>query len=225
MRISRIFGLAFFTGFTGAMMPGPLLALTIGQVAAVGLIAVLWLMLGHALLEVVTLGLLLSGLRHVIARPRVRGAIGLVGGLALLYMGVDMVRSAPRLQLSLETGAPVPWLSLVLAGAAVCAANPYFLGWWATVGSGQIAHMAPRTSGEYLAFYLGHELSDVVWYTAVGLLVVGGRHLLHGAWYNWLVGICGALIVLLALAFLVAGTRLITAPVAPEGAPVAAAEE
>lgn len=225
MRIGRIFGLAFFTGFTGAMMPGPLLALTVGQVAAVGLIAVVWLMLGHALLEVVTLGLLMGGLRHVISRPRVRGGIGIVGGLALLYMGVDMVRSAPHLRLSLETGAPVPWLSLVLAGAAVCAANPYFLGWWATVGSGQIAHMAPRTAGEYLAFYLGHELSDVVWYTAVGLLIIGGRHLLQGAWYNWLVGICGALIVLLALAFLVTGTRLMMAPVAPKGVVVAAAKE
>jgi threonine/homoserine/homoserine lactone efflux protein len=213
MRSGRIFGLAFFTGFTGAIMPGPLLALTIGQVAAVGLSAVFWLILGHALLELVTVGLLVAGLRHVVARPRVRGAIGLVGGAALLYMGVDMVRSAPHLQLTLQQGAATPWLSLVLAGAAVCAANPYFTGWWATVGVGQMAHVAPRTTGEYLAFYLGHELSDFVWYYAVGLLIVLGRHVLQGPWYNWLVGVCGGLIAVLAVTFLVTGYKLVTAAV------------
>jgi threonine/homoserine/homoserine lactone efflux protein len=209
MRIGRIFGLAFFTGFTGAMMPGPLLALTIGQVAVTGLMAVVWLILGHALLEIVTLGLLLGGLRRVMARPRVRGGISLVGGVALLYMGVDMVRSAPHLRLSLEAGAGVSPLSLMLGGMAVCLANPYFLGWWVTIGTGQLAHTAPRTVAEYLAFYVGHELSDLTWYMFVGVLVVAARHLLQGPWYNWLVGACGVLIVALAVAFLVTGVKLL----------------
>jgi threonine/homoserine/homoserine lactone efflux protein len=225
MRCGRIFALAFLTGFSGAMMPGPLLALVIGQVAAVGLSAVFWLITGHALLELLTVGLLAAGLRHVVARPKVRGGIGLVGGLALLYMGVDMVRSAPHLRIGLEQGAATPWGQLILAGAVVCAANPFFTGWWATVGVGQMAHTAPRTVGEYGAFYLGHEMSDLVWYTIVGLLIVGGRQLLHGAWYNWLVGTCGAAIVVLAIIFLVTGGKLIWARPQPQGPAAAPAEE
>lgn len=225
MRSGRILGLAFFTGFTGAMMPGPLLALVIGQVAAIGLSAVFWLLTGHALLELVTVGLLVAGLRQVIARPRVRGAIGLIGGLALLYMGVDMVRAAPHLQLGLHAGTAIPWARLILAGAAVCAANPYFTGWWATVGVGQMAHLAPRTTGEYAAFYLGHELSDFVWYLLVGLLIIGAREVLHGGWYNWLVGICGVAIIAVALLFLITGYKLLAGVRAAEESPAAAVEE
>lgn len=222
MRVGKIFGMAFFTGFSGAMMPGPLLALVIGQVAAVGLSAVLWLITGHMLLELITVGLLIAGLRQVIARPKVRGAIGLVGGLALLYMGVDMVRAAPHLQLSLQQGAGIPWARLIVAGAVVCLANPYFTGWWATIGVGQMAHLEPRTTGEYAAFFVGHELADYTWYFAVGLLVVKAQQLLHGAWYNWLIGICGVAIVVVAVLFVITGYKLVAAPPV---APVAVASE
>jgi threonine/homoserine/homoserine lactone efflux protein len=51
MRLAKIFAMALLTGFSGAMMPGPLLALTIGQVTATGFMAAIWLVTGHALLE------------------------------------------------------------------------------------------------------------------------------------------------------------------------------
>ena len=164
-------------------MPGPLLALTIGQVAAVGFSAVIWLMVGHAALEIVVVLMMMAGLRPVLQRPAVRSVIGIVGGLALLYMGFDMVRSAPTVALDIQGGQSVPWLWLIVAGAAVCAQNPYFIGWWATIGVGQLAHLSPRNAGEWLTFYLGHELSDFTWYAFVGVLVLAGGHFLSGSWY------------------------------------------
>ena len=214
--LTRIFSLAFFTGFSGAMMPGPLLALTIGQVAASGFMAAMWLITGHALLELLLLLFLVLGLRVVLARPKIRGGIGLIGGVALLYMGLDMVRSAAALQLGqadaaspLNQGEAMSAPMLLLAGAAVSLANPYFTGWWATIGVGQLAHTGPQTRREYLAFYLGHELSDYVWYAFVAVLIVGAREWLAGAWYNWLVGSCGAAVAALALWFLYNGIRLL----------------
>ena len=123
---------------------------------------------------------LVAGLQAVLARPRVRGAIGLVGGAALVWMGWDMLSSASSVVLDLgSTGqAAYSWPKLLIWGAGVCLANPYFTGWWATVGAGQLAHMAPRTLPEYLAFYLGHEASDYTWYAVVGLVIVTGS--------NWL---------------------------------------
>lgn len=205
----RIFGLAFLTGFSGAMMPGPLLALTIGQVAASGFMAALWLITGHALLELVLLLLLVLGLRVVLARPKVRGAIGLIGGAALFYMGFDMVRNAASVRLGLTHGEAMSAPFLLLAGAAVSIANPYFTGWWATIGVGQLAHTGPQTTREYAAFYVGHELSDYVWYAFVAALIVLARGVLAGAWYNWLVGICGVAVAVLAVWFLYNGVKLL----------------
>lgn len=208
MRVARIFGMAFLTGFSGAMMPGPLLALTIGQVTATGFMAAVWLMVGHAALELALLLLLIMGLRAVLTLPKVRGAIGLIGGAALLYMGIDMLRNAMTLQLDFTGGEGLSVLRLVLAGVAVSLANPYFTGWWATIGVGQLAQTAPQNPREYLSFYVGHELSDFVWYAFIAALIVLAKEALHGLWYNWLVALCGAAVTLLALWFLYNGVKL-----------------
>lgn len=191
------------------MMPGPMLALVIGQTFARGFMAVLAIVLGHALLELVIVVLLMSGLRAVLLRHRVRGVIGLLGGAVLIWMGLDMVQQASALSLELNSGGQtaMSWGSLIVGGAAVCAINPYFLGWWATIGAGGLAHVAPRSNGEYLTFFLGHELSDVAWYGLVGLVIVTSRHILHGAVYPALVLGCGVVILALAAWFIYAGLK------------------
>lgn len=203
--------LAFITAFSGAMMPGPLLVATIQQTAVQGMIAVFGLIAGHALLELVVVGLLMCGLRAVVARRRVRATIGIVGGLALVWMGADMIRSAGGLTLKLDGRSDVAlsFPKLILLGIAVCAANPYFTGWWATIGVGQLAHMAPRTPTEYLAFYTGHEAADLTWYAFVGFLIVAGKHWLTDGVYQGLIVACAVMLVLLGLWFLVTGIRLL----------------
>jgi threonine/homoserine/homoserine lactone efflux protein len=96
----------------------------------------------------------------------------------------------------------------MLYGAAICAANPYFTGWWATIGVGQLAHCAPRTPGEYLAFYLGHEGADYTWYFAVGAVIAFGSRWLTPAVHHGLIGACAILIALVGVWFFVQGLRL-----------------
>ncbi len=208
MRFLQIFGIAFITGFSGAMMPGPMLALVIGQIVVKGFMAVLAIVLGHALLELATIVLLMTGLRAVLLRPRVRGVIGLMGGAVLIWMGSDMVRQATTLTLDVGTsGTALGWGRLIIAGAAVCVINPYFIGWWATVGAGGLAHVAPRSAGEYLTFYLGHELSDLVWYSVVGVVIVSSQLILQDVVYQALVFACGIIILALAVWFIYTGLR------------------
>ncbi len=204
MRILRIAFIAFITGFSGAMMPGPMLALTIGQVAVLGFWAAPVIVAGHAALELLVVIGLVLGLRVVLAKTAVRGAIGILGGAALLYMGYDMVRGAADLQLETGNVASMPWAKLMLAGAAVCIANPYFIAWWATIGAGQVAHTNPQTVGEYVAFYLGHELSDLTWYCFVAVVVVLGKQRLE---LGWLIAACGVIVILLGIWFIYAGVR------------------
>lgn len=216
--VSRLFGLAFLTGFSGAIMPGPLLVAVIGQTALSGFAAAMWLMAGHAALELVTVGLLMVGVQAVLSRPTVRAAVSLTGGAVLIWMGAEMVRSASGVRLDLSASATaVPWWQLPVMGAAVCLSNPYFLGWWATIGSGQLAAMAPRGAVEYAAFYLGHEGSDFAWYTLVALLVVTGRRWLTPQIHAGLIIGCGIAIILLGIWFVVAAVRV------ARGAPTAEA--
>jgi len=208
MRTARIFGIAFITGFSGAMMPGPMLVLVIGQTGAQGMGAVWAIVGGHAMLEIVTVLLLMAGLRQVLQRPALRGAIGLIGGAFLAYMGIDMMLHAHAVSLDLGASAEsVSWLQLALAGAFVCAINPYFIGWWATIGTGQLVHVAPCSVWEYAVFYLGHELSDFVWYALVGLIIVTGANWLAGPVYMWMILVCGAALVVLSLWFIWTGVR------------------
>lgn len=210
MRNRSILLTAFVTGFSGAIMPGPMLALVIGAVGAQGFGALPPILAGHALLEVATLLLLLAGLSALLERPRVRGAIGIVGGLALLWMGAGMLRSVGAVSADLAQ-APVveAWWLLLSKGAAVCAANPYFIGWWATIGSGQVAHLALRRRSDFLTFYIGHEMSDVVWYCIVGLLVSAGLRALSPGFYQGLVAVCALSLLALAVIFVRAGVVLI----------------
>ena len=217
----RLFALAFVTGLSGAMMPGPVLVAVIGQTTAQGFRAVLGLITGHALLELAIVALLMAGLRATLRRPAVRGAIGLVGGAVLVWMGGDMVASAGEVSLSLNAqgSAAASWPLLLLWGAGLSAANPYFSGWWATVGAGQLAHMAPQTRAEYGAFYLGHEAADYGWYSAVGLAIVSGRGWLleNTGIYRALLCLCGAAIVGLGLWFVYCGAALVLRRKAGEG--------
>ncbi len=205
MRLLRIASLAFVTGFSGAVMPGTMLVLTIGQVSVHGFWAAPAIVLGHALLELVVVLALIAGLRHVLANPRVRGGVGIVGGVALIYMGFDMLRGAMGVQIELTRSAEaLPLGYLVLQGAAVCIVNPYFTAWWATIGVGQMAHLQPRNAREYLAFYLAHEASDLVWYSFVGIVVVLGAKVLNLA---ALVIVCGALVAVLGGWFIYTGIQ------------------
>jgi len=210
MTTTRIFGIAFITGFSGAMMPGPMLTLVLGQVPIYGMAAVWAIVGGHAVLEIIVVLLLMAGLRPVLQRPALRGGIGMVGGAFLAWMGVTMVLDAGSVSLATEGAAEsIPWGLLALQGAFVCIQNPYFTGWWATIGSGQLAHAAPCSIGEYAAFYLGHELSDFVWYALVGLIIVTGANWLSPTVYTWLILVSGAALVALSLWFIWTGVRFI----------------
>jgi arginine exporter protein ArgO len=65
--------------------------------------------------------------------------------------------------------------------------------------------MAPRTPGEYLAFYFGHESADFAWYAVVGLIIVTGRRWLTDGMYRGLILVCAVLILVLGLGFFYKG--------------------
>jgi threonine/homoserine/homoserine lactone efflux protein len=203
--MGKTFGVAFLLALFGAMTPGPVWALVIGQVLAQGIMAAVFILIGHALLEGMIVAGFRVGLSQALGVPKVRGIVALVGGGVLVWMGADILRHAGQMTLHGTAVAPLAWYALVLAGMGVSLANPYFTGWWATVGTGQVAALGIKSSREFLVFWIGHELGDIVWYMLMAVVLVVGRGWLTDEAYHGLMYVCGAAIGVLGVAFVGVG--------------------
>ncbi len=219
MRLASLAAQSFLTALSGALMPGPLLTVTIARAPRGGVASAFFLITGHAGLELVLLVLFFGELRQVFQHPMVRGVIGLVGGAAMLWLGHGMLRSAQRraIEVDLDPGAseqhgPNPGLAplaLIATGAFVSISNPYFAFWWATVGAAQAAEAWRPGDLGWVAFYLGHIAADYGWYLLVGWLVVRGAHRLSPLWHARLVGVCGLGLLALGVWFIYSGAGLL----------------
>lgn len=191
---------SFIIGLSGAVMPGPVLAVTITHAARRGPWAGPLLVGGHAILEAALLLALAAGLGPFITRPMVKGTIGAVGAVILVWMAVGMLRALGNLRLDLEPGQK-SGRGPVIDGILLSLANPYWVLWWATVGLSMMAVAGERGWLGLVAFYIGHIFADLGWYSAVSLVVAKGRRLLTDGMYRWLVGICAGFLVLFGLYF------------------------
>lgn len=106
MELWVIFTTAFVVGLSGAMMPGPLLTVTIGESARRGFIAGPLIVLGHGILEGALVVALALGLAAFLAASAVARGIAVVGGLFLLYLGWGMFKDARsgRVELAFPSG-------------------------------------------------------------------------------------------------------------------------
>ena len=102
MELLAIFTTAFVVGFSGAMMPGPLLTVTIGESARRGFSAGPLLVLGHAVLELVLILALVGGLSIYLTRTAVTHTIA-ISAAPLIYMATACQDArAGRVALDLE---------------------------------------------------------------------------------------------------------------------------
>lgn len=206
--------LAFTIAFSGAAAPGPMLALVVGQSVAAGIWPTVFILCGHALLELVVVALLVFGLGRLAARRGVAACLSIVGGGVLTLMGVQLLLNLGEMSLAGARASSLPWYSLILAGMAVSISNPYFTSWWATVGTGQMAALKLRGAGDYLAFWAGHEMGDVGWYLPLAAVVSLGCRWLTDGLYRWILAGCGGTIVVLGMVFVGMGVRLWRKPAA-----------
>jgi threonine/homoserine/homoserine lactone efflux protein len=179
-----------------------------------GIVAIL----GHAAVEIPVVLMLMLGIGAFVQRPKVLAGIGLVGGLALMLAGADMLRSAAAVAAAAVEGSPAPvgLLGVALSGAGASLANPYFAIWWATVGAGQIATVGSRSPVAWTTFYTGHVSSDFLWYALVAYAVGRGRNLLGVTGHQALITLCGVALLALGCYFIYAGVRRVRSGPAAE---------
>lgn len=207
MVLVLIFFTSLIVALSGAMMPGPLLTVTVAESARRGFIAGPLLIVGHAILELLLVVALVLGFRDVLSSGRFIGVIGLLGGAFLVWMGQDIARRALKGQLSLELeqNSSRATMNPVIAGIVTSISNPYWTLWWATIGAGYVFSSVGKGIPGLAAFFLGHIGGDLLWYSLVALAVVSGRKMLSERAYRGILIACGIFLLVLALYFLYVG--------------------
>ena len=196
MEILTLFSGSFILALSGALMPGPLLTLTVAESARRGFRAGPLLMTGHGLLELILIIAVIAGLGPLLESRPVMGWVALVGGLMLAWLGIDMVRTAPRRTLvqTIDPGGGGGAHPIVM-GALVSLSNPYWTLWWATIGLGYLLTSMQFGVNGVAAFFSGHISADFAWYCLISLGVSRGRNLLGDAGYRTVIRCCGVFLV------------------------------
>ena len=197
MSLALLFWSAFVVGLSGAMSPGPVLTATIGEAMKRGFVAGPLIVLGHAILELLLLSMVVAGLGAFLQRDAVKGVLGLAGAAVLLFIGIRTMRTAR----SAVTGAlrtsgsgdkdRHAWKGPVAAGILLSLSNPFWMVWWATIGLGYAAQALQHGWLGLGAFYAGHTMSDLAWYSAVAAAVAGGRRICPPVVWTAVLVLCG----------------------------------
>jgi threonine/homoserine/homoserine lactone efflux protein len=200
MPLALLFGTSFVVGLSGALMPGPVLTVTIAEATKRGFWAGPLIVLGHGIIEFALFIALVLGLGGLLKHDLVFGLVGVCGALVLIWMGAGMLKGAGQATLKLELkqgerSRPV------LAGLLTSISNPYFIIWWATIGLSYIAIAQQYGVIGLGSFYSGHIMADVVWYFAIAAAVTVGKTIMTDKTYGWIVGLCGGFLVCLGLYF------------------------
>ena len=201
-----IFATSFVIALSGALMPGPLLTITLSESARRGFYAGPLIVLGHGILELFLLLLLLLGLAPILKNDQVIGSVGVVGAVVLIWMAVGMIRSLPSLSLervSKDSKSTNP----VWAGVLMSLANPYWIIWWATIGLGYILYSFTVGLLGVAAFFAGHILADLAWYAAVSFAVAHGRRFMSDRIYKGVIACCALALLVFAIYFGFSGAQ------------------
>ena len=161
--------MAMVSSLSGVLMPGPITAVSVAGGArsphAGGLVA-----LGHAVVEWPLMALIYFGVGELFKISGVKIGILGVGGLVLIWMGVDMLRHFRSVGVSEQPAVSSPFV----AGILLSAGNPYFLIWWATIGAALVGKSLQFGWLGFVLLAVFHWLCDLVWYYFLSALAYRG---------------------------------------------------
>ena len=203
--LTALFFTALAVGFSGAMMPGSLLTYTIRQSLKEGPKVGFIVIVGHALLELLLIIGIFLGLDMVLKSNAAQITIGIIGGLLLCYIGTDMILKAARGKVSVDMDAKTKNSDrMVLSGALLSAANPYFLLWWAVIGLGFLTQ-AYRDFAVWgvAVYFLGHITADFTWYGLISTVVGTTRKFIKEKPYRIIIMVLGGLLIFFGARFLI----------------------
>lgn len=209
MNLPFLFGSAFVVALSGALMPGPLLTVTVAHSPRFGWTFGPLAILGHAILELGLISLVFLGAGPLLKSGGVQSAVGLVGGVILIWMSWGMVRMArsgadiQEAEDEVKRGDRAVWLGILTS-----ISNPYWTLWWATVGLAFLTTAARSGPLGITVFFLGHISGDLAWYTLVSVGASRGRRFVGTTLYAGVLFFCAGILIILGGWFVWYGGKL-----------------
>ncbi|MHB9131681.1 MAG: LysE family transporter [Armatimonadota bacterium] len=200
-----VFFLSLLVGFSGALMPGPMFAVTVQQALLVGWSVGLWISIGHVLAELALFVALRFGLGDLLTRRTVTRVISVVGGAVLLYLAWGMFQTALHGVLAHGASAKgaMTYGKLIGQGAILSLTNPTWHVWWATVGIGLIAsQIAKHGRRAWPVFFVGHTLADFIWYVGLSTIIAMSGSFFNERLHRGLILLCAAGVTAIGVKFL-----------------------
>jgi len=184
-------------------MPGPVFAVTIAK-SYKSQFAGIQIALGHALVEIPLILLIYFGFARFFRQELAQIILSMLGGAMLIWLGIGMFRAKTRV---IEIGKDLPYNSVV-AGIVTSVFNPFFILWWATVGSKLIMDSLDFGVTGFALFIPTHWLCDLAWLSFISILVhrtqaLWGRKLQQGLFIA-----CSLLLIGFGVWFLISGIQL-----------------
>jgi len=192
---------SFVVALSGALMPGPLLAVTVAHSRKRGFMAGPLATLGHGLLEVAIVAAVLCALDLFLQYKRsIAMVIGIAGGALLVVMGTMMIRNAKKLSFLKEDTAPQGLAakalnSPIVAGAVSTLSNPYWFLWWAMFGVGMIIWAEKQKFLGLAVFTAAHIAADLLWYSFVSYYIANRKDSIKDGTYRLVIILCGMLLI------------------------------
>lgn len=195
---------AFIISLTGVMAPGPVSAVTVGTGTKTPH-AGAFIAIGHGIVEFPLIVLIYYGLGRFLSLDPVKGVIFTLGGLFLLLMGIDMLRSIRSVGTAQNSYSPTP----VITGMLLSIGNAYFIIWWATVGASLLAKAVAFGIGGVVAFTVIHWLCDFVWLYLLSAVSFKGRTVLGPVFQQAVFAVSGVFLLFFSGVFLRDAVRLL----------------
>lgn len=201
---------SFVVGLSGALVPGPMLTVTISDSLKKGFIAGPLIVLGHFIAELSLILLIFGGLGFLIGSSTAAFIIGTLGGFVMVLMGYRIVYSSNSLREIKEENQISKRYGPVLSGILTSVANPFFFIWWATIGWAFI-FKGLELAGFFgvLAFIVGHWTSDLGWFSLVSFFTSRGSRVMTEKHYKIMMNASGVFLMILGVYFLLNAQKIV----------------
>lgn len=152
-------------GLSGAVIPGPLLAFVILDATRKRKVTGHFVIAGHVLWEALVIFLILFGFGSVILQYKL--FVYLVGGAALVLMGVFMVKGPGEIKIK-----DSKVNSSLLGGVFYTAFNPTQPPWWASAGLALLLQGYELVGSiGIIIVTAGHWLADLIYYFLISYII------------------------------------------------------
>ena len=189
---------------SGVLMPGPMFAVTLAK-GYRSMWAGAQISLGHAVIEVPLILLIYFGFAQFFQNTAVQLVLSILGGGMIIWLGIAMFRARAEI---VQGGKDLPYSAFV-AGIFTSGFNPFFLLWWATIGSLLIMRFLEFGIMGLAVFIVVHWLCDLAWLSFVSILVYKTQSLWGSKFQEVLFITCSLLLVGFGIWFLVSGIQLV----------------